>query len=259
MATFSDLIKASYTSDAIKVASFLSLAESFGCKLLSSNTNKLKSTLHELKRVMQRDVYPVMEKSSRTAEFVAIGKRFDEAIDRALTDLLPKMKDEETLGLNWDEVQMTLEAHLPSVLAHLRSLQDKQLPALEAALKTPEAAEKLLQAIQASQALFIKEEEDRVAAEAAALLKTRAGKKMQQLENEKRRAEAKRLAEANGGKKNKGMIAEEDDETAEKKKALEAKRAARAKAAAERKVATAMSTPATVVGEATQHVELLSL
>ena len=127
------------------------------------------------------------------------------------------MKDEETLGLNWDEVQMTLEAHLPSVLAHLRSLQDKQLPALEAALKTPEAAEKLLQAIQASQALFIKEEEDRVAAEAAALLKTRAGKKMQQLENEKRRAEAKRLAEANGGKKNKGMIAEEDDETVEKK------------------------------------------
>lgn len=238
-----------------ETSGFLSLAEAFGCKLLTSNTTKLQSVLAEFARIMSRDVYPRMAHSSRTSPFVAAGQKFDAHLAGELASLLPLMKDEETLAASWDKVQASLEDLLPKVRAHVTSLLEVQLPALEASLK-PEQQEALVEAIRASQALFKQEEEDRIAAEAAALLKTRAGKKMAALAAEQRRAEAKRLAEA-GGKKSKGQIEEENLEAEEKKKALEAKRAARAASAAKRKsAASAASTPATVFAEGHDVSEL---
>jgi hypothetical protein len=63
--------------------------------------------------------------------------------------------------------------------------------------------------IRASQALFIREAEEREAEEAARFAKTRAGKKMKQIEEAKRREEAEKRA-AEGGKKKKAEAEDMD-------------------------------------------------
>lgn len=65
---------------------FLSLAESFGCKLLSSNTSRLANTLNEFSRIKNRDVYVAAQTAgvTRVNKFVAEDKKFDEAAAQTL-------------------------------------------------------------------------------------------------------------------------------------------------------------------------------
>lgn len=65
------------------------------------------------------------------------------------------MKDEETLGANWEKVQSTLEGVLPTIKANLDSWTNICVPELEKNMR-PEAQAKLAEAILATQALFVK-------------------------------------------------------------------------------------------------------
>lgn len=254
-ASFSELL-AVYTKEAAKVTKFLSLAESFGCKLLSSNTSRLAATLNELRRIKQRDVFPAASAIPRVSKFAAEDKKFDEATAATLNGLLPMMKDEEALADNWETVQSSLESVLPTVKANLDSWTNVLLPEMEKSLSA-EGKDKLAAAIRATQALFIKEEDDRKAAEAAALLKTRAGKKAAALEAEKRREEAARKAAAAGGDgKKKKTAGEVEEDTG--KLSVKARREARDAVKAAR-VRSANNTPATIAGEAALHHDVEAL
>ena len=55
-------------------------------------------------------------------------RRFDAKALAALTELMPKMKDEETLGLNWDAVQKGLEAILPDINQNMATMMNVIIP-----------------------------------------------------------------------------------------------------------------------------------
>lgn len=250
---FAKLLEQDYFGEIIKVVRFLSLAEAIGSKLLTANTTKLAATLAEFRRVAERDVYGPLLSSSKFKHVPAEDKAFEEKMASALAGLLPRMKDEETLAANWDAVQATLEDILPQIRDTVEAWRSR-IASMTVTLKA-EQQDAIAAGIRASQALFIREAEEREAEEAARFAKTRAGKKMKQIEEAKRREEAEKRA-AEGGKKKKGEAEELDYSKLSVKQRREAREAAHAQRVKNR---SAHATPATVVGEAAEEVEKLHL